>query len=181
MFSGRKVHFLQLPWDNQTFRSLKLCLHKCCPSDKLSRTIWIMLLLQISFYNPGDKSFETDNGKHATFPKIIHYSKKYTLFKNCTLFKTKLWELSKKCHFYWNWVTESKVMAIHSSKTLAYFSQFLPDLSLIIFMSRYHGCQLWKKIISHDLICKFWEKSPNFKEIAQKLWELWTKIFGGGS
>ena len=73
--SGRKVHFLQLPWDNQTFRSLKLCLHKCCPSDKLSRTIWIMLLLQISFYNPGDKSFETDNGKHPTFPKIIHYSK----------------------------------------------------------------------------------------------------------
>ena len=23
-----------------------------------------------------------------------------------------------------------------------YFSQFLPDLSLIIFMSHYHGCQL---------------------------------------
>ena len=32
----------------------------------------------------------------------------------------------------------------HLSKTLAYFSQFLPDLSLIILISRDHGCQIWK-------------------------------------
>ena len=32
----------------------------------------------------------------------------------------------------------------HLSKILAYFSQFLPDLSLIILISRDHGCEFWK-------------------------------------
>ena len=32
----------------------------------------------------------------------------------------------------------------HLSKILAYFSQFLPDLSLIILTSRDHGCKFWK-------------------------------------
>ena len=53
-------------------------------------------------------------------------------------------------------------MAIHSSKTLAYFSKFLPDLSLIIFMSHYHGCQLRKKIISHDLTVNFGKSHQSY-------------------
>ena len=32
----------------------------------------------------------------------------------------------------------------HLSKTFAYFSQFLPDRSLIILISREYGCQFWK-------------------------------------
>ena len=32
----------------------------------------------------------------------------------------------------------------HLSKILANFSHFLPDLSLIILISRDHGCQTWK-------------------------------------
>ena len=32
----------------------------------------------------------------------------------------------------------------HLSKILSYFSQFLPDLSLIILISRDHGCQIWR-------------------------------------
>ena len=62
----------------------------------------------------------------------------------------------------------------HLSKILAYFGRFYPDLSLIILKSRDHGCQ-FKKFL--NFICsriKFQEKSPNFKELAQKLQELWT-------
>ena len=37
---GRKVHFSQLPWDNQSFQeSQTFCPYQCCPSDKFSRTI----------------------------------------------------------------------------------------------------------------------------------------------
>ena len=43
---------------------------------------------------------------------------------------------------------------------------------------------LWLTILKiflfHWFRIKFQEKSPNFKELAQKLQELWTKTLGGG-
>ena len=45
-------------------------------------------------------------------------------------------------------------MAIEK-KILAYFSQFLPDLSLIILISRDHGCQIWISLISPGFSINF--------------------------
>ena len=45
---GEKFIFYQLLWDNQNLQEFQtFCVYQCCPSDKLSRTISIMLLLHI--------------------------------------------------------------------------------------------------------------------------------------
>ena len=43
----------------------------------------------------------------------------------------------------------------HLSKILAYFSHFLPDLSLIILISRDHGCQMENFSISPEFPINF--------------------------
>ena len=45
---GRKVLFFKLPQDYQNFMNFQyLCVYSCYPSHELSRTTWIMPLLQI--------------------------------------------------------------------------------------------------------------------------------------
>ena len=56
-----------------------------------------MLLLQISFYNPGDKSFETDLKK--TIASIEPFQKLYTIKKLYTT-QEKIMRAFQKCHFY---------------------------------------------------------------------------------
>ena len=56
---------------------------------------------------------------------------------------------------------------------------FCHDLSLIILKLSDRGWQFWKIFYFTWFCIKFQEKSPNFKELAQKLQELWTKTFGG--
>ena len=65
---------------------------------------------------------------------------------NYISFERYWWELSEDVIFIiYEWIKSYG----HLSKILAYFSQFLPDLSLIIYISRDHGCQFFlKKIIS---------------------------------
>ena len=53
------------------------------------------------------------------------------------------------------------------------------NLSLIILKSHDRGWQFWKFFGFTWFRIKFQEKSPNVKELAQKLQELWTKTFGG--
>ena len=48
----------------------------------------------------------------------------------------KMWFLSKLSH----WIKSYG----HLNKIFAYFGPFLPDLSLIILISRDHGCEFWK-------------------------------------
>ena len=67
----------------------------------------------------------------------------------------------------------------HLSKVLAYFCQFLHDLSLISFISRDHGCQFWKKNYFTLFSIKFYEKSPNFKELTLSSKSYGLKPLGG--
>ena len=52
------------------------------------------------------------------------------------------------------------------------------NLSLIILKSHDRGWQFWKFFGFTWFRIKFQEKSPNVKELAQKLQELWTNPLG---
>ena len=62
-----------------------------------------MLLLQISFYNLGDKSFETDLKKTMAsiepFQKLYTIQKVYTIQKLYTI-QDKIIRAFQKCHFF---------------------------------------------------------------------------------
>ena len=84
-----------------------------------------------------------------------------------------------KCNFF-DIESLNQMLWPFLSKIFAYFSQFLPDLSLIILISRDYGCEVWKCFNFTWFLNKFKEKSPNFKALEKSnlfhnVFKVWLK------